>query len=458
MTTTLNFIEFENELLGAYLINQELFSSCRHLVSSDLFSSHVNKIGYTIIKDLHEKNVTPDVKIVYNELLKRGASQADCSIITKWGASYPEPTKVLYYVTSLFEKRVANYLAPKIQDAYSKLTSNSIDAIEVMEELKGAITNIELVMNDVSHEKKIHDIFDEALQRILDLKNNVIQQNGFSFGLKELDLRTGGINQGVNVIAATPGGGKTSMLINIIMRNAVDDDTPVLFFSLEMPAIEIMTNVISNYTEINSRALRQGSILDEDVERIKTLKQRLKENFTIDDTGGVSWQYIEAKVRAFRKQHKIPIKKTILVMIDYLQLMTNSIDEKRLSKEEQIEVRCNEIARMSKNLNMATVLLSQFSRMEKDRKVPRPKMSDLKGSGAIEACAILILLLFRPELSEIFSDDKGRDLRGLCEINPVKGRYIKPEPVYARFEGKYSRFSDYIPPDDGIKSGGDVAF
>lgn len=458
MTNNTALIEYENELLGAYMINQDVFINCRHLVSSDLFSSHANKIGYGVIRTLYEKGITPDIKIVHNEMIKSGLSASDCSVMGKWIGSYPDTKTVLYYVTTLFSERVAKYLAPKIQDAYTKLTSSSLDSIEVMEELKGAITNIELVLNDVSHEKKITDIFDEALQRILDLKNNVIEQNGFTFGLKELDARTGGINQGVNVIAATPGGGKTSLLVNIIMHNTIDDNTPLLFFSLEMPAVEIMTNVISNFSEINSRALRQGSVDDMDIEKVKSMKQMLKDNFVVDDTGGVTWQYIEAKIRAFRKQHKIPMNKTILVLIDYLQLMNNSIDEKRLSKEEQIEVRCNELARISKNLNVATVLLSQFSRMEKDRKVPRPKMSDLKGSGAIEACAILILLLFRPELSEIFTDDKGRDLRGLCEINPVKGRYIKPEPVYARFEGKYSKFRDYIPPDDGIKSGGEGAF
>jgi len=454
----ISLTDYENELLGAYMANQDVFQSCRHLVSADLFSTNANKIGYGIIRGLYDKGVTPDIKIVHNEMAKSGLSAADCSVIANWIGNYPDENTLIYYVTTLFSERAAKYLAPQIQKAYNKLTSSSIDAIEVMEELKGAITNIELVLNDVSHEKKIGDVFEAALQRILDLKNNVIEQNGFSFGLKELDARTGGINQGVNVIAATPGGGKTSLLINLIMANAIDDSIPVLFFSLEMPAVEIMTNIISNYTEINSRALRQGSVEEDDIARIETLRKRLKDNFTIDDTGGVTWQYIEARVRAFRKQHKIPLSKSLLVLIDYLQIMNNSADEKRLSKEEQIEVRCNEIQRMSKNLNLSTVLLSQFSRMEKDRKVPRPKMSDLKGSGAIEACAILILLLFRPDLHEIFADDKGRDLRGLCEINPVKGRYIKPEPVYARFEGKYSKFKDYIPPEDGIKSGGEPTF
>lgn len=452
------FLEYEIQLLSAYSSNQDVFDGCKHLVSDNIFLSHLTKSGFNVIKKLHSEGITPEPKIIFAELIKGGIPQTQAAACASWSGKYPSGQDVVYYVTSLFSESVSKYLSPKLQQAHSKLTSSSIDSIEVMEEIKHAITQVELVLNDVSHEKKIEDIFDTTLQRILDLKNNVIQQNGFSFGLKELDARTGGINQGVNVIAATPGGGKTSLLINLIMANTIDDNIPVLFFSLEMPAIEIMTNIIANYTEINSRALRQGSVDEDDITRIETLRQRLKSNFTIDDTGGVTWQYIEAKVRAFRKQHKIPLNKSVLVLIDYLQIMNNSIDEKRLSKEEQIEVRCNEIQRISKNLNLSTVLLSQFSRMEKDRKVPRPKMSDLKGSGAIEACAILILLLFRPDLHEIFVDDKGRDLRGLCEINPVKGRYIKPEPVYAKFEGRYSKFSDYVPPDDIVRNDAPPAF
>lgn len=451
-------LEYEFKLLGAYMVNPELFVNCLHLVSSNLFSTNPTKYGYNIIKQLHDNGIKPDASIVFSELSKSKLSQQDCAMVGSWSVHYPNQNEVMYYVTTLFSDYVAKYLAPRLQQAHTKLTSSTLDSLDVVEEIKGAITEVELVLNNVSHDKSITAIYDEAVKRILDLKNNVVVQSGFSFGLKELDERTGGISQGINVIGATPGAGKTSMLINIIMRNTIDDNVPVLFFSLEMPAVEIMTNIISNFTELNSRALRQGSVDEMELEKIATMRQRLKDNFVIDDTGGVTHQYIEAKARAFRKKNKIPMSQTILVLIDYLQLMNNSLDEKRLSTEERIEVRCNELARMSKNGNMATVLLSQFSRMEKDRKVPRPKMGDLKGSGAIEACAILILLLFRPDYHDIFTDDKGRDLRGLCEINPVKGRYIKPEPVYARFLGKYSKFVDYIPPTDVIITSGPPDF
>jgi replicative DNA helicase len=248
------------------------------------------------------------------------------------------------------------------------------------------------------------------------------------------------------VIAAMPGAGKTTQVINTIINNCVKGDNPMLFFSVEMPAVEIMTNIIANISEINSRALRMGDVDDGNILSINSVRGRLKDNFEIDDKGGITWQYIEAKIKAFKRKHNVQGR--VLVAIDYLQLMGNSDDEKRLPKEERIETICNELTRICKDLNVHLILLSQFSREASKREGARPKMTDLKGSGAIEANAVSILLQWRPEYHGIFTDEQGNDLRGLCEINIAKGRYVNPEPVYVRFIGKYSKFDDYKKEDN----------
>jgi replicative DNA helicase len=327
---------------------------------------------------------------------------------------------------------------------YTQLTNYTGDAVDVMNKMKDVITQVDLILNNASTDKSVKDIFDETLKRIMDLKNNVIENTGYSFGLTQVDAKTGGLMKGVNVIGALPGAGKTSLVVNIIKTNAIDSIVPTLFFSIEMPAVEIMTNIIANDTSINSRALRQGDVDDGAIMSINSMSSKIKNNLSIDDNGNVTWQYVEAKVRAFKKKNKVTPDKTSIVIIDYLQLMSNSADEiKGTTEEQRIAKICKELTRIAKSENCAIVLLSQLSRDGGKRENPRPKMSDLKGSGAIEACAILILLLFRPEYHGILTDEKGNDLTGLCEINPVKGRYIKPEPVYVRFEGKYSKFSDY---------------
>ena len=437
------FKDVELKLLGTYMESPDLFEKSSHLVSDGIFTKPFTKATYKIIKAFHAQGTKPDTSLVFAQLKGQGFSREDCSEI--FGAqldysilSQPEP-----YVDILFKNSVANYLLPLLQNTHQQLSNESGDSLELMDKLSEAINKVNLVVNNVSKEKPTTEIFDEAMQRIMDLKNNVIENMGYPFGLKELDSKTGGVVKGITVVGATPGSGKTSLIINLIVTNAIEGSVPMVFFSIEMPAIEIMTNIIANKSDINSRALRQGDVDEGQIMSIQNIKDKIDNNFVIDENGGVTWQYIEAKLKSFRKKNKIPMTQTILSPIDYLQLMSNSVDEiKGTTDEQRISKICKELARISKNENIAFVLLSQLSRPPKGE-VPRPKMSDLKGSGAIEANAILVLLLFRPEYSGIMQDEQGRDLRGICEINPAKGRYIKPEPVYVRFVGKHSKFLDY---------------
>lgn len=452
MEANLQLVEIELKLLGTYMENPDLFEKSIHLVSEGIFLRPVTKSIYQITKAFHSQGTKPDHSLIFAQLKTRGFSKADCSIVFSAQSEFLYSRQPEHYVDILFRNSVANYLLPLLQSTQQQLTNESGDSLELMDKLSENINKVNLVVNNVSKEKLSTDVFDETVQRILDLKNNVIENTGFTFGLKEVDSKTGGIIKGITIIGAVPGAGKTSLIINILVSNVIEKSVPTMFFSIEMPSIDIMTNIIANKSNINSRALRQGDVNDGELISINSMRECIKPNFEIDDNGGVTWQYIEAKLKSFRKKNKIPISQTILCPIDYLQLMSNSADEiKGTSDEQRISKICKELTRITKSENVAIVLLSQLSRPPKGE-VPRPKMSDLKGSGAIEACAILVLLLFRPEYSNIFTDDNGRDLRGLCEINPVKGRYIKPEPVYVKFVGKYSRFEDCdnLPSSDSV--------
>lgn len=450
-------LEMQCKILGAYIENSELFEKIENLVRPGLFTSPVTRKSYEIIKDYHAKGIKPDATLIFRSLIKAGLSQKDCVLVTSYGEhTFLPENKVIQYTEALFGDYAATYLSNAFKTAITSF--NGSDPIDVMTKAKDAITTVELALNNVTKDKSIHVIFDEAYQRISDLKDGTIDFTGFSWGLKTLDQKSGGICPGVNVVAAVPGAGKTSLIINAIIANAINRGLPVLFFSLEMRSADIMTNIISHVKEINSRALRQGDIDDEQLLSIKEVKNKLKDNFTIDDTDGITWQQFETKVKSFRKKNKIPITTTILAMIDYIQKMRNSPDEMRsLSKEERMETICNELARVCKHENIALAEVSQFSRETSKRDSPRPKTTDLKGSAAIEQNAILILLMYRPDFHGEMIGKDGKDLRGLCEINIVKGRFVNPEPVYAKFEGKYSRFLDYIDEKD-INTSAEVTF
>jgi len=461
---TTNLIEIEYKLLGSYMTFSDVFNDVEHLVKPNIFTTPFTKTVYEIIKEYHDKGIQSDNVSVFNALVKKGFSQSDCSQVAMLEQSaYIPPTMVKEYVIDLFNQSIGRYLYPIM-----KAQLGSADPMSAMLTIKDAILNVDMVVNNVSKEKGIYKQFDETIQRIIDLKTKVIERAGFSWGIPSLDYKTLGIVQGINVVAADKGGGKSSLVINIIVENVFKNSIPLLFFSMEMTAIEVLTNVIANIQRINSKALRTGQVDDNEIKTIKEIKNKLNESFVIDETGGITWQYFESKVRAHRKKHKIPPNVTMLVVLDYLGLMKNSSDESRMSKEERIEQICTELMRICKNENIALVKLAQFSReasrrgndsfnvkTDEDRlRALRPKMGDLKGSSAIESNAVTILMLYRPEYYGILQSN-GTDFRELCEINIVKGRYVNPGPVYAKFQGKFNLFEDYVLPDNGIKTEGE---
>lgn len=459
-----NSLEIESKLLGAYMKNPDVFSGIENLVRPNIFTTPATKASYELIKHYHDKGIELDITALWTALIKKGVPQKECAIVPSFiGYSYINPELVKEYVTDLFTQYVGRYLYP-IMIAQAK-SNNPLEALRVV---KDAITNVELALNNVSKEKSIKTQFKEAVQRIKDLKTGVIVRPGFSWGIKSLDKKTLGIVQGINVVAADKGGGKSSLVINIIVENAIRNKIPLLFFSMEMTAVEVLTNVIANVKRINSRALRTGSVDDEELIDIEKLESSFDDSCSIDETGGITWQYFESKVRAHRKKNKIPSSETMLVVLDYLGLMKNSPDESRMSKEERIEQICTELMRICKNENIALVKLAQFSREASKRgndtyniktdedklRALRPRMSDLKGSSAIESNAVTIIMLYRPEYYGILQSN-GRDFKGLCEINIAKGRYVNPEPVYVNFTGKYNLFEDIVMEDKGIVTQGE---
>jgi replicative DNA helicase len=421
-------LEMQYKLLGAYMSNKEIFANIEHLISQNLFTTIPLISCFKTIKSHHDKGLSIDPISLHTSLMKSGLTKKDASVITDISQySYLQDDLVYSYVNKLFEDYAGRYISPILKSSVQQISQG--DVLAPLAKVKDAINNIDLVVNNVSKEKSVYEVFDEAISRIQDLKTGAIKQAGFSFGLSELTRKTGGIMQGITVVAGGKGTGKTTLLITVIVENSIKKKIPVLFFSLEMKSIEIMTNIISRVKQLNSHNLRTGNVFDEDISSIKQMREDLSDNLVIDETGGITWQYFETKCRAHRKKHKIPLNETILVMLDYLQLMKNSPDEYRMSKEERIEHIMTELMRVCKNENIALVLLSQFSR-DIDKRASdkekygksldfRPKMSDLKGSGAIEAAAITILLLYRPEYHGITEKD-GKNLRGICEVNIAK--------------------------------------
>lgn len=442
--------EKESSLLNLYADNSELFNTCEHLIFDNLWSTQLNKNKFKIIKHNHGKGIKTDTLLLSNMLIKVGYKKND--IIDEINEpDYRVEKNVSEYVNDVFDAWSKRLLLPILHRGHTELSSEIGDVVSNMDDLKAAISEIDSIKNNLSIDRDILDIFDDAVAEIMEAQNNTNETIGHSYGIKELNKLTSGAKQEVIVIGARPGMGKTSMIVNIAKHIAVDKNEPLIIFSLEMPAGQLMKNLIANILEINSWQIRSGNVADDDLLRIKKLRDRIKRNLIIDDTPAITYQYVKTKIQKVRKQLNIPMSQLITGMIDYLQLMKN-VKEETVGKarDEQISDRCNGLLEISKTENVCMIELSQLSRTVESRVPPRPLMSDLKDGGAIEANASQVWLLYRPFYYGIKTDPKGVDVTNLCEINVAKNRYGETGCLYVEFQGKYSAFKDYNQDSQGI--------
>jgi replicative DNA helicase len=437
--------EKERAVLNLYADNENLFETCHHLIFEELWSTNFNKVKYKIIKHNHDKGRKSDVYLLSNMLIKSGCNKKEIGLEVS-EPNYAIAKNVSEYVNDIFDEYTKRKMLPILHSVHSELSNEITDVNSSIEDLKSIVSDIESIKNNLSVERHVEDIFDEAFEELMEAQNSKSETIGHSYGIKDLNKITSGAKQEVIVVGARPGMGKTSLIINITKHIAVDKGEPLIIFSLEMPAKQLMKNIWANCLEINSWQIRSGNVSDEDLIRIKKLRDKIKRNLVIDDTPGITWQYMRTKIRKVRKQLGIPLSTLMTVMIDYLQLMKNTKEETvGKSKEEQVGDRCNGLLETSKTENCCMIELSQLSRDVEKRNPPYPLMSDLKDSGAIEANAVQIWLLYRADYynSDATDPKTGMDLRGLCEINVAKNRYGSTGKVYVRFEGKYSAFKDF---------------
>ncbi|MBQ4440280.1 MAG: replicative DNA helicase [Kiritimatiellae bacterium] len=277
--------------------------------------------------------------------------------------------------------------------------------------------------------------------------------NGLSTGLTHLDERLMGLKKAeMIVIAARPSVGKTSLAMNIAesvatgcMMNGmpVKHDPkphPVGIFSLEMPVLALVKRMVAGAAQINTwqlnRNLMPKDVRKEASKRLGPIVDRLKKApLVVDDSAGLDVMDLRARARRMKKQHGIE-----LIVIDYLQLC-QCRDMAKQGRQQEVSMISQQIKAMAKELNVPVIVLSQLSRDNEKRgdKYEKPKLSDLRDSGAIEQDADVVLLLRRP--SRVATDPDSKDER-LAIIDVAKNRNGETGEVKVEFWREYTRFFD----------------
>ncbi len=280
--------------------------------------------------------------------------------------------------------------------------------------------------------RRVKDLLVDALDRIdlLFQRDNPI--TGVATGFYEVDTMTSGLQPAdLVIVAGRPSMGKTAFAVNIAQHAAIKESLPVAMFSMEMPSEQLAMRMLSSLGRIDQHKIRTGKLGDDDWPRLTHAVGILSEvNMYIDDTPALSPGELRTRCRRLAREHGLG-----LVVVDYLQLMqVHGSKENRATEISEIS---RSLKALAKELNVPVMALSQLNRSLEQRQDKRPVMSDLRESGAIEQDADVIMFIYRDEVYDEDSVDKG-----IAEIIIGKQRNGPIGTRKLRFFGEYTTFEN----------------
>jgi replicative DNA helicase len=280
--------------------------------------------------------------------------------------------------------------------------------------------------------KSIKELLGSALDRIDELFTKQNPITGVPTGWGDFDELTSGLQPAdLIVIAGRPSMGKTSLALNIVEHAAIKDRHTVAVFSMEMPGEQLAMRLMSSLGHIDQHRMRTGKLTDDDWPRLTSAVQMLNDTkLFIDDTPALTPGELRARCRRIAREHGLN-----LIVIDYMQLMqVTGTKENRATEISEIS---RSMKALAKELHVPVIALSQLNRSLESRNDKRPVMSDLRESGAIEQDADVIVFIYRDEVYNQDSDQKG-----IAEIIVAKQRNGPIGTVKLAFRGQFTRFDN----------------
>jgi len=434
--------DIERTVLGALMIDKDAFSVVSETLSPDTFYEPRNQKIYKAIQTLSVDENPIDILTVTEELKREGTLNdvGGPAYIVELSSRVASSANIEYHAKILKQKFLARQLISFASVIETKAFDETVDVDELMQETEGSLFEISRknMRQDYTHIEPIVTIAVGIIQKVAANKDGI---TGIATGYDKLDDYTSGWqNSDLVIIAGRPAMGKTSFALSLAKNIAVDNSTPIAFFSLEMSNVQLVNRLISNVCEIEGKKIMNGQLDDEEWKRLdKNIGRLQSAPIYIDDTPGMSIFELRTKARRLVREKGVKI-----IMIDYLQLM-NASGTRFGSRQEEVSTISRSLKGLAKELDIPVIALSQLNRTVEGREGPdgkRPQLSDLRESGAIEQDADMVLFVHRPEYYRIMADEKGNDLRGKAQIIIAKHRKGGTGDVLLDFHGEYTRFDN----------------
>ncbi|MGF1509987.1 MAG: replicative DNA helicase [Myxococcota bacterium] len=420
------------------VINSDAINVALDLVEPDDFYRPQHRLMYAGMQELARRGEPVDVVTLTAEL--RGTNQLEAAggvpAVIELGEAVPTAANIKYYLEIVKNKS----LLRRLIQAATEIASEAFEAVSPEESVDAAERAIFEIAKSRSYRGviRISDVVTSVFQRIEKLAADKKPITGVSTGLHGLDLKTAGLQPSdLVIVAGRPSMGKTAFSVGIGLHAAIQEGHTVAIFSLEMSKESLVTRMLCSDGRIDSSRLRGGFLTEDDWPKLARAAGRISEApIYIDDTGSLSSLELRAKCRRLAAESDLR-----LVVVDYLQLMRGSSNAQ--SREQEISEISRSLKALAKELNLPVVALSQLNRGVESRTDKRPGLADLRESGAIEQDADVIMFVYRDEVYNKDTDDKG-----VAEIIIGKQRNGPVGTVRCKFFHEYTRF-DNLASQDG---------
>jgi replicative DNA helicase len=434
-------IEAEQSVLGGLLLDNAAWDRIADFISEDDFYRFDHRLIFQAIVKLINSSRPADVITVFDYLSASGKADdaGGLSYLNALAQNTPSAANIRRYAEIVRDRGILRKLITVADEiAGQALNPQGKEVKQMLDDAEAKIFAIaEEGARGAQGFQAIQPLLTQVVERIDELYNrdHTSDITGVPTGFIDLDRMTSGLQPGdLIIVAGRPSMGKTAFSINIGENVAIDSGLPVAVFSMEMGGAQLAMRMLGSVGKLDQHRLRTGRLIDEDWPRLTHAIQKMNEaQFYIDETPALSSIELRARSRRLSRQ----CGKLGLIIIDYLQLMAgNSGGENRATEISEIS---RSMKGLAKELGCPVIALSQLNRSLEQRPNKRPVMSDLRESGAIEQDADVILFIYRDQVYNPDSPDKGT-----AEIIIGKQRNGPIGSVRLSFLGEYTKFDNYV--------------
>jgi replicative DNA helicase len=433
-------LEAEVSVLGALMVAQNMIPAVTEVLQSSHFYRRAHQLIYQAIEFLYSRGEPVD-PITVSEQLSTGGNLEPAggrAYIHSLVAAVPAAANARYYAEIVRE----NYLLRSLIDVGSEIADMAYRRerapLELMDRAEQLVFSISQTRTSDEF-SPLEDLINDSFSELEKIMSEGRRSKGVETGFRRLDdLVTGFQPSNLVILAARPSMGKTAFALNLARNVAVDQGKGVAIFSLEMSKTELVQRILCSEARLDSHRLRHGELQPAEwVKLTQACSPLYKAPMYIDDTASINLMEIRAKARRLKAKEK----NLGLVIVDYLQLMMGDLNQE--NRQQEVSRISRGLKILARDLNVPVLALSQLSRQVEQRAGNRPVLSDLRESGSLEQDADMVLFIYRDEVYNKESQDKG-----IAEIIVGKQRNGPIGDCRLAFIQSYTRFQD-LPGDAG---------